>query len=345
MTHATEGHPAGDNNGKISSKALLFAFIALVSEGLQPIISNSRPADLDPLFFSWMTVVWELICILPFYLLEQRKRRVIEPGILQVDRPRKYWKRLVFVGIAFSASVYLMIVGYAMTGSITGMIIVKTSPFFAMIFGALYLHERISLSQFGFTVVLLAGVYILATKGTFQIEAFSIGVGLLLIVPFLWNLAHAVTKPLLEKHIMTTPETIVVRMILCTAILGVFCLITRGIQDFWQWGSATHVWYMFLMGAVYACLHFTWYKLITTVNLSIATAIMVPTPVVTMIAAFLTASDVLQWYHIVSLLTSFIGLYGIIMLKNRNQPKTKPIPPPVLPHIQPDLIDSKSTDI
>ena len=34
---------------------------------------------------------------------------------------------------------------------------------------------------------------------------------------------------------------------------------------------------MFLMGAVYACLHFTWYKLITTVNLSIATAIMVPT--------------------------------------------------------------------
>lgn len=338
-TYATGGTPTPSGSGKISTKVLMFAFVALVSEGLQPIISNARPSDLDPLFFSWMTVVWELICILPFYLLEQRKRGSGMQALPRVDRPRNYWKRLIIVGIAFSASVYLMIEGYKMTGSITGIIIVKTSPFFAMIFGAFYLRERISRSQIGFTVVLLVGVYVLATKGTFQIGEFSLWAGLLLIVPFLWNLAHAVTKPLLEKHIMTTPETIVSRMILCSAIFGVFCLITRGTQDFWQLGSPTHVWFMFLMGAVYACLHFTWYKLITTVDLSIATAIMVPTPVVTMIAAFLTASDVLQWYHIVSLVASFVGLYGIIMLQNRKQSNNKSIASPVLPRVQPDLID------
>jgi drug/metabolite transporter (DMT)-like permease len=294
---------------------------------VQPIINNSRPTDLDPLFFSWMTVVWELICILPLYLLEQRKRTISTQSLPRIDRPRNHWKRLVFVGATFSVSVYLMIVGYDMTGPITGMIIVKTSPFFAMVIGALYLHERITLSQFGFTVILLGGVYVLATKGTFQIEVFSLGVGLLLIVAFLWNVAHAATKPLLETHAITTPETIVVRMIVCSGFLGVFCLITRGTQDFWQWTSPAHVWSMFLMGAVYALLHFTWYKLITTVNLSIATAIMVASPIVTMVAAFLTASDVLQWYHVASLVMSFVGLYGIIVRQKRNQPKSKQIPP------------------
>lgn len=341
-TNATEGSLASASNSKISTKALLFALVALVSEGLQPIISNGRPSDLDPLFFSWMTVVWELIVILPFYLLEQGKRASSAQVLPRVDHPRNHWKRLVFVGISFSISVYLMIVGYALTGSIAGMIIVKTSPFFAMVIGALYLHERISLSQFGFTIVLLGGVYVLATKGTFQVEAVSLGVVLLLIVPFLWNVAHAATKPLLEKHCMTTPETIVARMILCSGFLGVFCLITRGTRDFWQWTSPAHVWSMFLMGAVYALLHFSWYKLITTTSLSIATAIMVPTPVVTMIVAFLTASDVLHWYHIVSLVTSFIGLYGIIMLQNRNQNKGKISESTTLPRMELEMRDNKA---
>ncbi len=323
-TDTTDGRPAHDGVTRISKKALLFAFVALVSEGVQPIINNSRPADLDPLFFSWMTVFWELICILPFYLVEQRKQTMGTQALPRTDRPRNHWKRLIFVGATFSVSVYLMIVGYDMTGPITGMIIVKTSPFFAMVIGALYLHERITLSQFGFTVILLGGVYVLATKGTGQIEVFSLGVVLLLIVAFLWNVAHAATKPLLETHAITTPETIVIRMVVCSGILGIFCLITRGTQDFWQWTSPAHVWSMFLMGAVYALLHFSWYKLITTVNLSIATAIMVPTPIVTMIAAFLTASDVLQWYHVVSLVMSFVGLYGILALQKRNQPKATP---------------------
>ena len=311
---------------KIPVQTLLFAFVAIISEGIQPNISNARPPDLDPLFFSWMTVLWELILIVPFYILEQRKRRQGRQALPRnsgISRPRHYWKRLIFIGVAFSASVYLMVIGYAMARSITGIIIVKTSPFFAMLFGAFYLRERITLPQIGFTVVLLVGVYILATKGTFQIGEFSLAVGILLIVPFLWNLAHALTKPLLEQHIMTTPETIMSRMIFCSVILGLVCLITRGTQDFWQWGSPTHVWSMFFMGAVYACLHYTWYKLITTVNLSIATAIMIPTPVVTMVVSFLTASDILQWYHIVSLLTSFVGLYGIIILQTHNQSRNK----------------------
>jgi len=325
-TEASEGRPPIDDNKKISAKALLFAFVALVSEGLQPVISNSRPDNSDPLFFSWMTVIWELICILPFYLWEQRKKTSRIQSFDNIDHPRNHWKRLVFVGLAFSVSVYLMIIGYDETGPITGMIIVKISPFFAMVIGALYLHERISLSQIGFTLILLGGVFVLATKGTFQFEVFSIGVVLLLIVSLLWNLGHAASKPLLETHVMTTPETIVARMLLCTVFLGIFSLVSRGIQDFWQWTNPNYFWPMFLMGAVYACLHFSWYKLITTVNLSTATAIMIASPIVTMVASFITATDTLQWYHIVSLVTFFVGLYGIIAFQKQNQKKVNLIP-------------------
>ncbi|OLS12508.1 MAG: hypothetical protein RBG13Loki_3870 [Promethearchaeota archaeon CR_4] len=116
-------------------------------------------------------------------------------------------------------------------------------------------------------------------------------------------------------------------MIVCTGFLGIFYLTTQGVQDFWQLTSPPHLWSMFLMGAVYACLHFSWYKLITTVDLSIATAIMVASPLVTMVASFITGTDVLQWYHIVSLVTSFVGLYGIIVLQKRHQTHGKHILP------------------
>jgi drug/metabolite transporter (DMT)-like permease len=314
---------------RITLKTLLFALVAIVSEGLQPVISNSRPPD-SPLFFRWMTVFWEFLCILPVYMWEQKKKReqkpATSPATIVVDRPRNHWKRLLVVGISFSISVYLMIVGYAMAGSVTGIIIVKTSPFFAMIFGWLYLGEQITLPEFGFTLILLFGVYTLATQGTFQMSVFAIAVIILLIVPFLWNLAHAITKPLLEKKVMTTPETIVVRMLLCTGILGAFCLITRGTQDFWEWTQPIYVWYMFLMGFVYACLHYTWYKLITEVNLSTATIIMTPSPVVTMVAAFFITQEVLQWYQIVGFVTAFIGILGIVLMGRKTQAKSHPAP-------------------
>ncbi len=45
-TNATEGSPLTASNHKISKQALLFAFIALVSEGLKPNINNDPYSQL-----------------------------------------------------------------------------------------------------------------------------------------------------------------------------------------------------------------------------------------------------------------------------------------------------------
>ena len=54
------------------------------------------------------------------------------------------------------------------------------------------------------SIVLFFGVFLAITQGSFNILEFNLGVMFLLITALLWMLAHAITKPILERKELTS---------------------------------------------------------------------------------------------------------------------------------------------
>ncbi len=54
-------------------KGLLYGVGSLILIGIQPIIINSRPAEIDIYLFAMMTVIYEAIIFLPLMLIERKR--------------------------------------------------------------------------------------------------------------------------------------------------------------------------------------------------------------------------------------------------------------------------------
>jgi len=152
----------------------------------------------------------------------------------------------------------------------------------------------------------------MATAGTWALISFSWGVGISLLIPLLWGLGHALTKPLLQYSVLTANEVIIIRTGICTVLIGIPYLILHGFAAFWQWTSPIHLLFMLAMGSVYALTHLGWYLSIKKLDLGFASALVVPSPVVTVIIAVVFLNTTLYSYQIIGLITSMIGLYGLI---------------------------------
>jgi drug/metabolite transporter (DMT)-like permease len=299
-----------------SWKGFLFALLVLIGNGLQPIINNSRPADLDSALFAWITIIIECIGSVPIVLLE-KKQRYRTPDYQSLSKIwSQYWKKLIIVGLIFAIATYLVIYGYSSTDSISGAVAVKTQPISMLFIGALVLQEKITGWQLFFTGIMLTSIYYMTTKGTWDPGQFSTGFIALLIAPILWNIGHSLVKPFLQTKKMTTPQLIFFRTLISTIILGTTYLIITGSQFLWQIFQWEYFLSMFLMGVNYLILHYFWYRTITEIKLTVATAIIIPAPVITTISAYFITHEYLQYYHLIGMVGSISALYGLMWAEN-----------------------------
>lgn len=303
---------------KTPRDGIWLALIVLLGNGIYPVISNERPASLDGFFFSLMTVLWEFMCVFPFYLIEVtiRKRKLKKVSNLKENSPNfskiNISIRMLVVGILFAVAMVGMIYGLELAGSVAGSIALKTAPLFAMLIGAILLKEKIRPWALIFTVFMLGGLYYMATIGSWNPISFSWGVGICLLIPLLWGIGHALTKPLLQYSVLTPNEVILIRTGICTILIGIPYLLINGFDAFSQWKSPIHLIFMLAMGGVYGITHLGWYLSIKKLDLGFASAMVVPSPVVTVLIAVLFLQTPLYSYQIIGLITSMIGLYGLI---------------------------------
>lgn len=301
-------------------KGLIFGVIGTVLVGFQPIIANSAKT-IDPHAFSAMTCLIEASIFLPIMLLEMRikkkKTRITNSSLSEnslIQGLRKNFWLLLLIGIIFSINQLLFFVGYKLAGEINGSLTQKTSVFFGLLYGFLLLKEKISKIQIIFSIVLFFGLIVAITQGTFNFFNLEgdilIGILIVLLITAMWMLGHTMTKPMFSKEEVTPIQMVFIRNILSGFILLTTFVIFSPV-GFVVFYDPLNWFFFILMGTVYGLGLFCWYKTLSYLDVSNATIVLSPTPIVTAIFATLILGAVITIFHLIG---SIIVILSIIII-------------------------------
>jgi drug/metabolite transporter (DMT)-like permease len=307
---------------KNTKKGLLFGITGIIFVGLQPIIANSRSSSLDAYISAAMTCLVETFIFLPLMLIEFRK---IKGDNREFNNNKHYilngWKNnlwlLVILGILFGINQILFFVGYEMAGSINGSLTQKTTIFFSMILGYLILKEKITKIQIIFSFVLFLGLTIGITQFFSLVElsvSILIGVGILLMISFLWMIGHTLTKPLFDKKEVTPIQMVFIRNLLSGIILILTYFIFFPI-DYNIWTNPDNISFFLIMGANYGTGLVCWYKALSYLDVSKASTIIAPTPILTAIFATVILGEIFTVYHMIGMILVIVSIIVIVNQK------------------------------
>jgi len=305
---------------RIAAAGIAYALVVLLGNGLLPVINNARPSDLEEILFTLMTVVVELAAITPFVFLEQRHDgKPLREFLSSKGSWRRYWIWFVTIGAIFAVATYLLVVGLSISDPSTGSVAMKTMPISSVIIGYFFLGERLTWRHVACIVAMLAAVVFVATKGTFLLGELSVGAVLLLVPPALWSVGHAMSKKLLTSGVVSATQMIAIRTSMSGAMLFVMYIVATGGSSAWQILDGSYLIFMILMGINYAAMHYCWYKALQRIDMSLATGIGIPSPIVTALLAATLLGSPVQWYHLIGMAASFAGMFGLLWQKK--QPK------------------------
>ncbi len=326
IEHLIKGESSKRKTPSEGLLGIIYALVVLIGNGIHPIINTTRPDDLTALQFVFLMSLWECCLSIPLLFKDFKAKKAhskkIEVPSSQKTNLGKIAARLVLVGLIFSLATYLYIEGLTLAGSVSGSIAIKISPIYAMIIGILFLHEKIDIKQIILTILMLGGIFYLGTEGKFQIETFSLGFAMCLTTPLLWIIGHAITKPLLTKKLVSPAQVIFIRSGVITLSIFIVNSIVYGFQSiFASFAQFDHLFFAFLMGGTYLLMHISWYTSIKFIDLSYASALVTPSPIITALLSFLILNEPIESYHIIGMIILFVGLYLMIYFKAKARNK------------------------
>jgi drug/metabolite transporter (DMT)-like permease len=294
----------------------------VVLVGLQPIIANSRPTEFDAYLFAAMTCIVESIIFLPIMIIERRKLKIAKNNnpekIIEIESLLNGWKKhktiIIYIGINFGIAQILFFLGYQFAGAINGSLAQKTTVIFSLLFGYLINKEQISKSQIIFSMILLFGLVIAITQGSFNLLEFNLGVLILLIVSTIWMLAHALTKPVFDKKEATPIQFVFLRNFISGIILFSTYFLFFPLENINLLFNSLNIFYYVSMGAVYGFDLFCWYKVLSYIDVSKASVLAAPTPIVTAFFAIFLG-EIFTFFHLIGLIIIIISIYFIVREK------------------------------
>jgi drug/metabolite transporter (DMT)-like permease len=250
------------------------------------------------------------------------------------DQPRTFnfsyflkgWKKnlwlLLFIGLLFAINQVLFFVGYSLSGAINGSLTQKTTVFFGIILGYLILKERITILQVIFSFVLFLGLTISITQFFTLVNITStilIGVGILLLITFLWMIGHTLTKPIFSRNEATPIQMVFIRNFLSGVILIITYLVifTPELSIFIE---PANIQFFFTMGSVYGAGLVCWYLTLSYLNVSKATTIFAPTPITSAIFATFILGENFTIAHLVGTVIIIVSI--IIIVNQKDNEKT-----------------------
>ncbi|MFX0012412.1 MAG: EamA family transporter, partial [Candidatus Hermodarchaeota archaeon] len=205
-------------------KGIIYASICIFTIGLQPVITIARPSVIDPYLFGAITALFEAILLLPIFLLENNKLKRNLKGDPLLDKKTLSlihgWKKksniriIVIIGLTFSVVPIMLYIGYELAGGILSSLTMKSEIIFALIFGYLFLREKINKIQILFCFVLFFGLVIAITGGSFNLLEFNLGVFILLVSTALFTFVHTLTKISFERNELYPSQVVFIRNVL-----------------------------------------------------------------------------------------------------------------------------------
>jgi drug/metabolite transporter (DMT)-like permease len=232
---------------------------------------------------------------------------------------KKNVKVLIFIGFIFGLNQLLFFMGYRLAGAINGSLTQKTTVFFGLIFGYLILKEKVTKLQIIFSIILFLGLLIAVTQLSFDLRNLNfdiiLGVILLLIITCLWMFGHTITKPIFNRKEVTPSQMVFIRNFLSGIILFSTYFIFYPVENVSLFFEPLNQFYFIAMGAVYATGLFCWYKTLSYLDISKATIVLSPTPIVTAIFATLLLGEIFSIFHFIG--TVIVILSIIIIMKQK----------------------------
>ncbi len=309
-----------------TKKGLIFGIIGVIFVGLQPIVAKTRPLVINAYLSAAMTCLVEAAIFLPLMLLELRN---INNNNLKNGKEKikvlKGWKDnfwfLISIGIIFAINQILFFVGYDLAGAINGSLTQKTTVFFSLFLGYLILGERITKLQILFSIVLFFGLSIGITQffSLFELDlTILIGVGILLLISFLWMVGHTLTKPMFTRKDLTPIQLVFLRNFLSglIIIMTYFFIYPFDLKLFFE--PANYLFYL-RMGAVYGIGLVCWYKTLSLLDVSKASTIFGVTPITSALFATLFLEEIFTLAHLIGTIIVIISIVLIVNQKKRNE--------------------------
>ncbi|MCB9949190.1 MAG: DMT family transporter [Rhodospirillaceae bacterium] len=291
------------------------AFVCLFILGAMPIIANSRPAGFGALSFAFCLSAWQLLCSLPLLLREARGggRGIFGAG-LAADLRRRTVVIILATGAIFALSTYVYVLAVEKAGAVSAAIAIQAYPLFAILLETVVLKRRKSAAEVLCVLVLVTALYFLATGGTWRIAGFSGWFVLALAIPFLWSIAHVIVKEVLDRTPITPAQVTFLRVLVSALALGIAAvavdgprsvardLVNRDFQAF-----------ALVMGLVYYLELIFWFHAVRHIAVSMASAITVPAPALTMVLAIAFLGDRVAGYQAGALAVVAASIYGLIL--------------------------------
>ena len=307
-------------------KGLIFGIVGFILVGLQPIIAVSKPDSIDTYLFAAMTCFVEALVFFPIMLVDRKMIKINSnkgaPSVEKKQSTLHGWKHnkliLLYVGLTFGVGQLLFQTGYQLAGSINGSLAQKATVIFSLLFGVLIMKEKVATSQVVFSILLLVGLMIAVTQGSFNLLEFNLGVLLLLILACIWMLAHIITKKyILDKDQSTATQMVFIRNAISAAfLLSTYFLIFPLENVSLIFNPINFVYYM-AMGTVYGIGLFMWYKTLSLIDASKATIMYSPTPIVTAIFSVFLLGDIFTEAHLIGTIIVIISIIMIVKPKSK----------------------------
>jgi len=306
-------------------KGLIFGVIGNIFVGFQPIIANSRPAALDAHIFAVMTCLVEAVIFLPLILIEKKVNltKNNNASTNHTNSMIKNWRKniwlFLFIGIIFGLNQLLFFIGYELAGAINGSLTQKTTVFFSLIFGFLILKERITKVQIIFSTILFFGLILAISQGSFNLLTFSLdilsGVLIMLFITCLWMFGHSITKPVFARNEATPTQMVFIRNILSGIILFSTYFLFFPFENINLLFVPINQFYYISMGVVYGAGLYCWYKTLSYLDVSKATILFSPTPIITAIFATLFLGEIFTIFHLIGFVIIIISIVIIVKQK------------------------------
>ncbi len=312
------------------ARGIIFGVISLIFVSFQPIIANSRPAEIDSYVYGTMTSIMLCMFFFPLMLVERKrlKLKIIEldsitetaqiQGLKTLMNGYKEHKvLLLYLGINFAFAYVFFFWGYELAGAINGSLAQKADLIFALLFGYLINKEKISKTQIFFSILLFFGLIVAVTQGSFNVLELNLGVIIMLITVTLWMSSHAITRPYLEKKQISTFQLIFIRNAITGSLLLGSYLILRGYHFFNLLLNPINMFSFILMGMFYGVDLYCYYKSLSYIRITKVSILMAPSLIITNLFATIFLSEVFTLFHLIGAVIILLSIIVIIKLKEK----------------------------
>ncbi|MFW9947718.1 MAG: EamA family transporter, partial [Candidatus Odinarchaeota archaeon] len=145
----------------------------------------------------------------------------------------------------------------------------------------------------------------------------NIGILIMLLTAAIWMIAHTLTKPILERKEITSIQLVFIRNLLNSIILISTYFIFFPIQNIKLIFDPLSQIYFIIMGFAYSFDLFFWYKAISYINVSTATIIIAPSPIITALFATLFLGEEFTIFHFFGTIIIIISILVIVKEKGK----------------------------